>query len=263
MSHYDDDVTVVLFQPESGGPLEVMPKSELAANITLEDKKLEKLGINPLVDAFSELFYFLSCVDSIPWVDDIEPIRESLEKELTKSEKKLDELEVERAVILVLRYCMCLALDEAILRQEWGEKSSWSQNSLLTTFHNETSGGDKFYAILERLKYDTSRYHSSIEFLYLLLQLGFKGRYGAEERGNDKLADIAEEIYQIIKAVKEPESKKEHLKNTKAATKYTPLRFILSPSLIVGVSAALIGLMYTVSYFLVEYKYDELMATLG
>ena len=83
-------------------------------------------------------------MSSIPWLEDPQPFREQIAREIRKGERKLNEMEVDRASVLVIRYCLCAANDEAVCRQEWGANSNWSQNSLLAEFHNETSGGDKF-----------------------------------------------------------------------------------------------------------------------
>ncbi|MDF5528115.1 type IVB secretion system protein IcmH/DotU, partial [Vibrio parahaemolyticus] len=183
MSYAETDVTVVLFQPEPGKPMEVMPAPDLSRNIAVQDLSIDNMGINPLVDQFSWLIASLSCMSSIPWLDDPMPFREQVAREIRKGERKLNEMELDRASVLVIRYCLCAAIDESVCRQEWGANSHWSQNSLLSEFHNETSGGDKFFVILDRLKADPRKYRHVIEFLYLLLQLGFKGKYGREERG--------------------------------------------------------------------------------
>ena len=52
MSYVDNDVTVVLFQPDLGKPMEVMPAPDLSRNIALKDPSIEKMGVNPLVDQF-------------------------------------------------------------------------------------------------------------------------------------------------------------------------------------------------------------------
>ncbi len=199
MSYVDGDVTVVLYQPEPGKPMEVMPAPDLSRNIAVKDLSINKMGVNPLVDQFSWLIATLSCLPSIPWIDDPMPFREQVGREIRKGERKLNEMEVDRASVLVIRYCLCAAIDEAVCRQEWGSNSNWSQNSLLSEFHNETSGGDKFFTILERLKADPRKYRHLIEFLYLLIQLGFQGKYGREERGGEKLADIASTIYRLVR----------------------------------------------------------------
>ena len=259
MSYADDDVTVVLFQPEPGKPMEVMPAPDLSRNIAVDDLDIFTMGVNPLVDQFSWLIASLSCMDSIPWLDDPMPFREQVAREIRKGERKLNEMEIDRATILVVRYCLCAAVDEAVLAQEWGTNSRWSQNSLLAEFHNETSGGDKFFVILERLKAEPRKYRYVIEFLYLLLQLGFKGKFGREERGNEQLAEIGNTIYRLIRDDRLAEQEKVSLVNLKAKYLKKPLKRVISPKMILGVTALVFAAMYAASYLLIDVKYQQLL----
>ncbi|WP_260261407.1 type IVB secretion system protein IcmH/DotU [Vibrio intestinalis] len=263
MSYAETDVTVVLFQPEPGKPMEVMPAPDLSRNIAVQDLKLDKIGVNPLVDQFSWLIASLTCITSIPWLDDPMPFREQVAREVRKGERKLDEMELDRASILVIRYCLCAAIDEAICRQEWGANSQWSQNSLLSEFHNETSGGDKFFVILERLKADPRKYRYVIEFLYLLLQLGFQGKYGREERGNDKLSEIGNTIYRLVRDERLVEQEKLSLVNLKAQPLKNPLKKVMSPKLILGVSAVIFAAMYAVTYIAIDMQFQKLLSVYG
>ena len=199
-------------------------------------------------------------MSSIPWLEDPMPFREQIAREIRKGERKLNEMEVDRASILVIRYCLCAAIDEAVCRQEWGANSNWSQNSLLAEFHNETSGGDKFFTILERLKADPRRYRYVIELLYLLIQLGFQGKYGREERGQEKLADIANTIYRLIKDERLAENEKVSLVNLKAKYLKQPLKRVIPPRVTLGVSAIVFSIMYAATYFIIDTNFQNLLA---
>ncbi|MCW8348640.1 MULTISPECIES: type IVB secretion system protein IcmH/DotU [Vibrio] len=259
MSYAETDATVVLFQPEPGKPMEVMPAPDLSRNISVRNLNIENMGVNPLVDQFTWLIASLSCMSSIPWLDDPMPFREQVAREIRKGERKLNDMELDRASILVIRYCLCAAMDESVCRQEWGANSYWSQNSLLSEFHNETSGGDKFFIILERLKTDPRKYRHVIEFLYLLLQLGFQGKYGREERGNEKLAEIGSTIYRLVRDDRLAEQEKVSLVNLNAKYLKKPLKRVVSPKLILTVSGVTLALMYAATYVLIDLKFQQLL----
>jgi len=259
MSYIDNDSTIVLYQPEPGKPMEVMPAPDLSRNIVAEGLEIKSIGINPLVDQFSWLVATLTCISSIPWLDDPMPLREQMIREIRQGERKLNELDVDRASILVIRYCLCAALDESVCAQEWGEKSHWSQNSLLSEFHSETSGGEKFFLILERLKSEPKKYRYVIEFLYLLLQLGFKGKYGREEQGNDKLADIASTVYGLIRDDRLDDQEKSRLKNVKAKQIKTPLKMVVPPRVTLCISGVFIAIMYIATFLIIDTKYQHLV----
>ena len=259
MSYVDHDATVVLFQPEPGKPMEVMPSPDMSRNIAVDDLDITKFGVNPLVDQFSWLIATLSCMSSIPWLEDPMPFRDQIAREIRKGERKLSEMEVERASILVIRYCLCSAIDEAVCSQEWGEKSRWSQNSLLSEFHSETFGGEKFFLILERLKSDPKKYRCAIEFLYLLMQLGFKGRYGREDRGSEKLTEIGNVVYAMVRDYRLADQEKISLVNLKAKYLKSPLKKVISPKLTLMVTAGIVALMYASCYLIIDVKFQQLL----
>ncbi|KPX98631.1 Type IV/VI secretion system protein [Pseudomonas amygdali pv. mori] len=58
---------------------------------------------------------------------------------------------IENDQLLAARYVLCTVVDEAVLNTPWGSKSDWSKISLLSRFHKETFGGEKFFQLLEKL----------------------------------------------------------------------------------------------------------------
>ena len=79
-------------------------------------------------------------------------------------------------------YCLCAALDEAVLATSWGTQSIWTQQSLLSMFRGETWGGERFYTITDVLVKEPRKYIFVLEFIYILLSLGFEGRYYGKGR---------------------------------------------------------------------------------
>ncbi|MGA4815868.1 type IVB secretion system protein IcmH/DotU [Pseudomonas aeruginosa] len=51
--------------------------------------------------------------------------------------------------MMLARYVLCTALDEAVLSTPWGSTSDWGKQSLLITLHNEAWGGEKVFQLLE------------------------------------------------------------------------------------------------------------------
>lgn len=105
-------------------------------------------------------------------------------------------------LILAAQYCLCTALDEAILLTPWGSQSGWAQQSLLSTIHHETWGGERFFIILEKMALDPKKNLPLLELLYLLLALGFEGKYYNEDRMLRE--ELKHRLYQLI-AVYHPE----------------------------------------------------------
>ena len=91
---------------------------------------------------------------------------------------------------LAARYALCAALDEAVLSTPWGAQSEWAQHPLLVALHREAWGGEKFFEMLERISADPARHIDLMELQYLVLALGFAGKYQVQERGHAQLAEV-------------------------------------------------------------------------
>jgi type VI secretion system protein ImpK len=97
------------------------------------------------------------------------------------------------------RYCLCTFLDEAISSTPWGA-GMWSSRSLLVTFHNEASGGERFFLILQRLAQNPTGNVDVLELIYVILGLGFEGRYRLIDGGRTQLDAIRERLETMIRS---------------------------------------------------------------
>jgi type VI secretion system protein ImpK len=100
---------------------------------------------------------------------------------------------------LIARYSLCSLLDETVLGTPWGSESVWSSQSLLSTFHNETWGGEKFFIILERMLQEPAKNIDILELMYICLSLGFEGKYAVLEQGRSKLAETMDNLFRTIR----------------------------------------------------------------
>lgn len=83
--------------------------------------------------------------------------------------------------ILAAQYCLCTALDEVIMNTQWGRENKWKNQSLLSILYKETFGGERFYLILENMLSNPQENIDLLELIYVLLSLGFKGKYYSQE----------------------------------------------------------------------------------
>ena len=80
---------------------------------------------------------------------------------------------------MAARYALCTTVDEAVVTTPWGNAGDWSQLSLLSSFHNETFGGEKFF-----------------------LLLGFEGKYRVLPRGMLELEAIRDSLYRQLRQLR-------------------------------------------------------------
>ncbi|WHS60255.1 type IVB secretion system protein IcmH/DotU [Pseudomonas sp. G2-4] len=156
--------------------------------------------LNPLVEAASGL---LSQVVSIMHGRErggLQDLKRELTFDLEQFEARALHGGVENSQLIAARYVLCTVIDEAIVTTSWGQ--GWSQISLLSTFHNETFGGEKVFQLLDRMSKKPSKHLLILELLYLCLSLGFEGKYRVQARGMLELESTRDALYRLIQQVR-------------------------------------------------------------
>nr|WP_255494816.1 type IVB secretion system protein IcmH/DotU [Luteibacter sp. Sphag1AF] len=157
-------------------------------------------GGNPLVRAANPLLLLAAQLRNSPRPPDPGLLRERAVLYIRRFEERAARAGADAQASVAARYVLCTMIDEAVLDSPWGEQTGWSQQTLLVTFHGETYGGEKFFAILDRLILDMGRHGDLVELMYLCLALGFGGKYLVEPGGMARLADRREDVYRRIMA---------------------------------------------------------------
>ncbi|UCX04434.1 type VI secretion system protein TssL [Shewanella glacialimarina] len=161
------------------------------------------LAQNPIVDFAGTLLSICTQLKASTQHDDVDTLRVHCVELIKNYEQQLRNADVASDDIKSARYCICCFIDEVVLNTPWGEQSYWASDSLLSTFHNETLGGEYFFTLL-----DTSLVHSNeksnlLELMYLCLTLGFVGKMRVEHQGDQKLEAFRERIYLAIQSTKD------------------------------------------------------------
>lgn len=189
----DDDRTIIVSAHQ--------PQAVFLGDLSFE---VTGWGINPILDAATPHVNLAVRLRTLSAHPDVEGLRLLVANEVKAFEQKLDGLDYDRATILAARYALCSMIDEAALASPWG--SVWSAKSLLSQFYNETWGGEKFYLILARLLQEPAKNIEMIEFLYVCLRLGFKGKYAVIENGAAKLDILSENVRDVLRRLRKEEA---------------------------------------------------------
>jgi len=180
--------TASIANPPHGGGVHVNNAAEL--NV--------KRSLNKLVGAATELIALVGELRHTIQHADSNRLRNSIIDQIREFETNAKQEGQASEVVLSARYVLCSALDEAVLNTPWGPESGWAQHSLLSTFHNETSGGEKVFLILDRLLQTPAQYIDTLELIYLCLSQGFSGKYQIDPRGHLQLEQVKENLYRAI-----------------------------------------------------------------
>lgn len=141
---------------------------------------------NPIIDAAKPVFVLTNAMKNTTTQLTIENILFKFSKLLEQFETEAERNGAPYEMVKAAQYCLCTFVDEIAVRSEWANES-WSQKSLLVTFYDETWGGERFFEILEKAKLDANKNLYLIEFIYLCLQFGYKGKYQIINNGDLEL----------------------------------------------------------------------------
>jgi len=156
-------------------------------------------GLNPLVNAAATLIAVFEKTHKSASHPNVGGLHQQLNNEIKAFEMRAKEQGIKPEIVLSARYVLCTVLDEAVLNTPWGAESAWTQRTLLSLFHNETSGGEKFFLILDRMRDTPAENLYILELMYLFLSLGFEGKFRVIHRGRDQLEQIRDELFRIIR----------------------------------------------------------------
>ncbi len=180
--------------PSAPGPAASPPRANRA-----EINRAPTPGLNPLVDSASALLALAPQLRTSASHSDPQALNQHLCGEMQKFEQRAKQRGCSPEHVLAGRYALCTFLDEAVLATPWGSNSGWSEKTLLSTFHREGFGGEKFFSILERVAQEPAKNINLIELQYVILGLGFKGKYNVQDRGGQEIQGIQDRLFQLIK----------------------------------------------------------------
>ncbi|MFC6339990.1 DotU family type IV/VI secretion system protein [Pseudomonas sp. CCM 7891] len=160
------------------------------------------VGLNILVATAWELLSEVVRLKGSVAQESLHALNDRLSCGITLFETRALHEGAETSEVVAARYVLCSVIDEAVVTTAWGSQSDWSQISLLSRFHNETFGGEKFFLLLERMSRNPVKHVAMLELMYLCLSLGFEGKYRVMERGVLQLEGIRDALYRQIRHVR-------------------------------------------------------------
>ena len=243
---YPGDSDRTIFIPKPGGrgrasptPPKPPPVPQNFSSYT-EQPEIIASGVNPLVSAASELIalpaQFLNMISH----QDVAGLRNQVLEQIKTFENKARVVGISPEVTYTSRYVLCAFIDEAVLNTMWGNNSIWTSQSLLSTLHNETSGGEKFFVILDNLLRDPNANLDLLELMFICISLGFKGQYAVIDRGMERLEELRNIVFEHIRRRRGefPQELSPHWQSQ--SSQHTTLRNYIPLWVVVAVASALL-----------------------
>jgi len=179
--------------PEPGREAPLQPTDPAVAAV------LTRSGLNPLVAAASVLLGLASRVRGTATQKDVEGLRDRVVRELKSFEAAASATGLPRELVRTAHYALSATVDDLVLSTPWGSQSSWPKRSMVSTFHNEVVGGERFYEILNHLHKNPGNNADVLELMYVCLALGFQGRLRVTDRGSSEHSRVREGVYRTLR----------------------------------------------------------------
>ncbi|MCV9935400.1 type IVB secretion system protein IcmH/DotU [Boseaceae bacterium BT-24-1] len=168
------------------------PPAALQASTGIAD------GSDALVAAANPLLALVAQLRDAVDFADVAQLRSEVIEQIHKFEEAAVRNGAAAGDVQAARYILCSVIDETVMTTPWGAASDWSTSSLLNRFHNETWGGEKVFAILDRVKTDPRKNIALLKLIDFVLLLGFEGMHRVLDNGRERLADLRDELGQLV-----------------------------------------------------------------
>ncbi len=215
--HFDEDTPVAGGIPDDQTqPAPALPPQgrEIAPGRTVglpssiqtnpRDFQIKTGARNKLMEAAMPLLGLAVRIRGLHEFDGIEALHARLVNEMQGFQQEIEMAGYDDATVLASRYIMCSAVDEAVLSRPWGADSNWPERPLLSVYHNETWGGEKVFAILDRVMDESHRFVDLLELTYYVVALGFEGRYHVMHNGQSRLDALLGSVQTLLEKHRGP-----------------------------------------------------------
>jgi type VI secretion system protein ImpK len=162
-------------------------------------------SLNPLVSAAMPLLAAAPRVRHTARHANPAGLKEALADGIKKFEAAARQQGLPNEQVIAARYILCTLLDESAASTPWGGSGAWSGDSLLVQFHNETWGGEKVFALMSKLAENVEANRNLLELLYVVLGLGFQGRFRVMDNGQAQLDSVRQRLAQMLRQGKDSE----------------------------------------------------------
>lgn len=156
-------------------------------------------GINPLLGAASQLLALVPQLRATTMHADRAGLRRQLVERVADFEERARSSGVGKPQVAAARYLLCTFIDEVIAGTPWGAEPVLGVHTLLREYHEDESGADKAFELLERLSADPSANADLLELFYVCLALGFEGRHAGRADGATRLRASQERLFDLLR----------------------------------------------------------------
>ena len=270
-------------QPLNGGQSLINWRSTVLAPEPSQQERLDavRAAENPLLEAAQPLLRALADMPAKLQPGEVMVLHRLLEREVTTFQAICASADIKHEHVVAASYSLCTAIDEAANSTEWGGGGAhvphgaadfngehhshaapraghvgvWAGQQLAAHFHGDTKGGDKFFLLVGRLAANPQEHIDLLELMYMVLGLGFEGRFGTGNQARHQLETIRHRLLTILTSARGdvPRDLSPHWKGV-AAGKFRLLRSVPVWVTAMLASFALVGMYAWFSFQLQQQR---------
>ena len=158
-----------------------------------------RYGINQLTTAAAALFTLLPRLTLMTHSTDNASLRSLLIEELDAFTSQASNAHFTPHVIHIAKYLLCHFLDE-VLTHNPSALTPWPKYTLMREYLEDQSNNsdEQTFTILSHIIVQPAQYIDLLEFYFICLSLGLKGKFRYEAQGENLLVTLSGHLYKVI-----------------------------------------------------------------
>ncbi|HRJ60643.1 MAG TPA: type IVB secretion system protein IcmH/DotU, partial [Azospirillaceae bacterium] len=190
----DTDLNTVMYESSPGQKNDTFYDAE---------KKIFS-GDGTLLSVTTPALMLISRINNIKENIDPNLLKQSADKAMQNLHSDIIKIGLKAGEARIAHYFICATIDDIALNSPWGRLSSWTKNSMVSTFHIDAEGGDRVLELAESMRKNPAKYRDLLELAYLCVSLGFEGRFRVTPNGQTELKSFRESLYLAVAQLRRP-----------------------------------------------------------
>jgi type VI secretion system protein ImpK len=192
-------------QPAWTPPAQPAPAAPLAAvsqaRSTADAAEIATSSANPLVSLAAPLLGLVSRLRHMASGVDMVAVRERVYAELKSYADAGRNAGIGAEPLRAAHYALAATVDDVVMNTPWGAQGGWSRQTMVSAFHGDVQGGERFFAWLDRLLGAPAQGRPALELYELCLALGMEGKYRLSPRGPAELAAVRDNLRRTLRGL--------------------------------------------------------------
>jgi type VI secretion system protein ImpK len=156
---------------------------------------------NPLVALAAPLLGLVSRLRLMAGGVDLAAVRERVHGELKGYADAGRNAGVPAEPLRAAHYALAATVDDVVMNTPWGAHGGWSRQTMVSAFHGDVQGGERFFMWLDRLLGAPAQSRQALELFELCLALGMEGKYRLSPRGPAEVQAVRDNLRATLRGL--------------------------------------------------------------